>query len=252
MDWHEREAYDLIGIQFEGHHDLRRILLPDDWRATRCAGLRVLRRADRFHPQPGMGAPSPGEAARDAGLQPMSVLPPLGPPGRDAASRAARPRPGAARRSPPSWTPSDLVQLDDQTMELNMGPQHPSTHGVLRLVLNLAARWCGLPARHRLSPHRLREGFRAAQLPSSASPTRTGWTTSRPSATMLGFSLAAERLLGVEVPPRGQYLRVIMCELARIASHLIWYGTTALDLGATTPFVYAWREREKILDITSW
>ena len=70
-----------------------------------------------------------------------------------------------------------------------------------------------------------------------------------PLSNNLGFSLAAERLLGVEVPPRGQYLRVIMCELARIASHLIWYGTTALDLGATTPFVYAWREREKILDI---
>jgi len=51
------------------------------------------------------------------------------------------------------------------------------------------------------------------------------------------------------VPPRAQYLRVIMCELARIGSHLIWYGTSALDLGATTPFVYAWREREKILDI---
>ena len=65
----------------------------------------------------------------------------------------------------------------------------------------------------------------------------------------LGFSLAAERLLGVEVPPRAQYLRVIMCELTRLASHFLWYGTHALDLGATTPFVYAWREREKLLDI---
>ena len=65
----------------------------------------------------------------------------------------------------------------------------------------------------------------------------------------LGFSLAAERLLGVEVPPRAQYLRVIMCELTRVASHFLWYGTSALDLGATTPFVYAWREREKLLDI---
>src|SRR5207237_6611631 len=65
----------------------------------------------------------------------------------------------------------------------------------------------------------------------------------------LGFSLAVERLLGIEVPPRAQYLRVIMCELTRIASHLIWYGTSALDLGATTPFLYAWRAREKILDI---
>ena len=65
----------------------------------------------------------------------------------------------------------------------------------------------------------------------------------------LGFSLAVERLLGIEVPLRGQYLRVIMCELCRLASHLLWYGTSALDLGATTAFVYAWRDREKLLDI---
>src|SRR5207237_9143442 len=64
-----------------------------------------------------------------------------------------------------------------------------------------------------------------------------------------GFALAVEGLLGMKVRRRAQYLRVIMCELCRIASHLIWYGTSALDLGATTPFLYAWRERETILDI---
>ena len=65
----------------------------------------------------------------------------------------------------------------------------------------------------------------------------------------LGFALAVERLLDVEVPARAQYLRVIMCELNRIASHLLWFGTGAQDIGAITPFLYSWREREKVLDI---
>ncbi|HXZ99549.1 MAG TPA: NADH dehydrogenase (quinone) subunit D [Candidatus Binatia bacterium] len=143
----------------------------------------------------------------------------------------------------------DLVQLDEQTMELNMGPQHPSTHGVLRLVLDLDGEV--VKACHPDIGF-LHTGFEKDFERHNywqCIPYTDRMDYLAPLTNNLGFSLAVEKLLGVEVPPRGQYLRVIMCELTRIASHLIWYGTTALDLGATTPFVYAWREREKLLDI---
>jgi NADH-quinone oxidoreductase subunit D len=143
----------------------------------------------------------------------------------------------------------DLVQLDDSTMELNMGPQHPSTHGVLRLVLDLdgeVVRECKPDIGF------LHTGFEKdfeRHQYQQCIPYTDRMDYLSPLFNNLGFSLAVERLLGIEVPPRAQYLRVIMCELTRIASHLLWYGTSALDLGATTPFVYAWRDREKLLDI---
>ncbi|MHB8719637.1 MAG: NADH dehydrogenase (quinone) subunit D [Candidatus Dormibacteria bacterium] len=134
-------------------------------------------------------------------------------------------------------------------MELNMGPQHPSTHGVLRLVLELdgeVVREC------RPDIGYLHTGFEKSfenHTYQQCIPFTDRMDYLAPLHNNLGFSLAAERLLGIEVPPRAQYLRVIMCELTRIASHLIWFGTGALDMGATTPFVYAWREREQLLDI---
>ena len=143
----------------------------------------------------------------------------------------------------------ELVELDDGTMELNMGPQHPSTHGVLRLVLDLdgeIVRDC------RPDIGFLHTGFEKdfeRHIYQQCVPYTDRMDYLSPLSNNMAFCLAVEKLLEVEIPLRAQYLRVIMCELARIASHLIWFGTSALDLGATTPFVYAWREREKILDI---
>jgi NADH-quinone oxidoreductase subunit D len=143
----------------------------------------------------------------------------------------------------------ELTEIGEDTMELNMGPQHPSTHGVLRLVLDLdgeVVRGC------RPDIGFLHTGFEKdfeRHTYQQCIPYSDRMDYLAPLINNLGFSLAAEKLLGIEVPPRGQYLRVIMCELARIGSHLIWFGTGALDLGATTPFLYAWRERETILDI---
>ena len=130
-----------------------------------------------------------------------------------------------------------------------MGPMHPSTHGVLRLVLNLdgeVVREC------RPDIGYLHTGFEKdfeRHTYQQCIPYTDRMDYLSPLFNNLGFSLAVERLLGIEVPLRGQYLRVIMCELCRLASHLLWYGTSALDLGATTAFVYAWRDREKLLDI---
>lgn len=159
-------------------------------------------------------------------------------------------RPGRERLGVPRDLDSiELVQIGEDTMELNMGPQHPSTHGVLRLVLELdgeVVREC------RPDIGYLHTGFEKdfeRHTYQQCIPYTDRMDYLAPLLNNLGFSLAAERLLGIDVPLRAQYLRVIMCELTRIASHLIWFGTHALDLGATTPFLYAWREREQILDI---
>jgi NADH-quinone oxidoreductase subunit D len=177
-----------------------------------------------------------------------AVLPPPGGPGLPGGDDPYAE--GRRRLSvPPDLDAVELTEIGEDTMELNMGPQHPSTHGVLRLVLDLdgeVVRNC------RPDIGFLHTGFEKdfeRHTYQQCIPYSDRMDYLAPLINNLGFSLAAEKLLGVEVPPRGQYLRVIMCELARIGSHLIWFGTHALDMGATTPFLYAWRERETILDI---
>jgi NADH-quinone oxidoreductase subunit D len=134
-------------------------------------------------------------------------------------------------------------------LTLNMGPQHPSTHGVLRVILKLDGEIvtdCDpiIGYLHR-GVEKLGEAHRYAQV--------IPWTdrTDYVAAPMnnLGCVLAIEKLCGVEAPERAQYWRVIMSELARIASHLVWLGTHALDIGALSMSLYCFRERELILDI---
>ena len=134
-------------------------------------------------------------------------------------------------------------------LTLNMGPQHPSTHGVLRVILNLDGEIvtdCDpvIGYLHR-GVEKLGEAHRYAQV--------VPWTdrTDYVAAPMnnLGCVMAIEKLCGVEAPERAQYWRVIMSELARIASHLVWLGTHALDIGALSMSLYCFREREIILDI---
>ena len=177
-----------------------------------------------------------------------AVLPPPGgpglPPGDDPYAAARE-----ALGVPAGLDSVELVQIGEDTMELNMGPQHPSTHGVLRLVLDLdgeVVREC------RPDIGFLHTGFEKSfesHTYQQCIPLTDRMDYLAPPINNFGFSLAVEKLLGIDVPPRGQYIRVIMAELARIGSHLVWFGTHALDLGATTPFLYAWREREHILDI---
>ncbi|MBV8529444.1 MAG: NADH-quinone oxidoreductase subunit D [Candidatus Dormibacteraeota bacterium] len=176
----------------------------------------------------------------------MTAVPP--PRGRGDTDTAPLDLPGGLIDNPDGIA-IDVVQLDENTMELNMGPQHPSTHGVLRLVVELDGE---LVKQCKPDIGYLHTGFEKdyeRHNYQQCIPYTDRMDYLSPLFNNIGFSLAAERLLGVEVPRRAQYLRVIMCELTRIASHLIWYGTSALDLGATTPFLYAWRDREKLLDI---
>jgi len=179
----------------------------------------------------------------------MTVLPPLEPPPQKDLASEQYER-GREMLGVESGLDSvDLVQLDDSTMELNMGPQHPSTHGVLRLVLELDGE---VVKKCKPDVGFLHTGFEKdfeRHNYQQCIPYTDRMDYLSPLFNNLGFSLAVEKLLGIEVPLRAQYIRVLMCELTRIASHLLWYGTSALDLGATSPFIYAWRDREKLLDI---
>lgn len=146
----------------------------------------------------------------------------------------------------------DKIEHAEELMEINMGPQHPSTHGVLRLVLSLdgeRVRAC------RPDIGYLHTGFEKSfesHTYQQCIPLTDRMDYLAPPINNFGFALAVEKLLQIEIPPRGQYIRVIVAELSRIASHLIWLGTHAMDLGATSMFMYCWRERDKILDIMEW
>src|SRR6202140_2902927 len=136
-----------------------------------------------------------------------------------------------------------------QPMILNMGPQHPSPHGVLRVVLELDGEIV-LTAKPEIGY--LHTGIEKSCESKTYSQCIT--LTDRidylaPLSNNLGFCLAAEKILGLEVPKRAQYIRVLLTELTRIASHLVWLGTHAIDLGAMSVFLYCFREREELLNI---
>ena len=135
----------------------------------------------------------------------------------------------------------------DSTLVLNMGPQHPSTHGVLRLVLEIDGETVV-----RVKPeigflHTGIEKTCEAKFYQQVVPLTDRIDYLCPMTNNLCYVLAVEKLLGLELPPKAQWLRVMMNELTRINSHLVWLGTHAMDIGAMTVFLYCFREREDIL-----
>ena len=136
-----------------------------------------------------------------------------------------------------------------QTMVLNMGPQHPSTHGVLRVVLELDGETV-VKARPEIGYlHTGIEKSCEALTYSQAITLTDRIDYLAPLSNNLGYCLAVEKLLGLEVPKRAQYIRVLLTEMTRLNSHLVWLGTHAMDLGATSVMLYCFREREEILKI---
>ena len=136
-----------------------------------------------------------------------------------------------------------------EEIQLNMGPQHPSTHGVLRMILTLDGEVVvdGKPDigyLHR-GVEKLAENRTYVQFVTLTD--RTDYLSAMINNQV--YAMAVEKLMGIEVPERAEFIRVIMMELNRIASHLVFVGAFALDLGATTPFLYAFREREDIMDL---
>jgi len=231
--WHEREAWDMFGIRFQGHPDLRRILLWEGYpgHPLRKDFVDPRPARERVGPQdrPALLAPWGNASGAGGAAVPVAGVP-----------DGARPAAGAGEAS---------GEAEPEVLEVNMGPQHPSTHGVLRVV----ARFDGEVVRsvepvigylHRCF-EKVCEGWNYAQIvPFCDRNDYLGAITNE-----WAYCRAAEALLGIEVPERAEYLRVITAELQRICSHLLWFGTFSLDLGATTPFIYAFREREILYDL---
>ncbi len=219
-NWLEREVFDLMGIRFTGHPDLRRLIMPDDWVGH------PLRKDYSLTTEP-------------VAFSATAHVPEV----------AAQGRQIMEAPSPPSSLPPG-VDPEKHTI-LNMGPQHPSTHGVLRVVLELDGetivsahpdvghlhsgieKTAEHKTYHQVLPYTDRMDYVAAM------------------NNNLAYVLAVEKLLAVEVPPRAQYIRVILCELQRIAAHLLWLATHCLDLSGTimSLLMYALGQRERILDI---
>ncbi len=138
---------------------------------------------------------------------------------------------------------------ESRFMTINMGPQHPATHGVLRLVLELDGEIIVKATPHIGHLHRGVEKLGENRTYHQFIPLTDRLDYTNAMGNNLAYTLAVEKLLGIEIPKRAQYLRVMMAELQRIAAHLIWLGTHVLDLGATTPIFYTFREREDVLRI---
>ena len=218
-EWPEREAYDLMGVRFTGHPDLRRIMMPEGWPNHPL---------QKNVPVGGEEVPfsmtwsDPEFASLGTQILPATSVAPTLPPG-----------------------------MNRENMIINMGPHHPSTHGVLRLVVELDGE-----SVVRIDPDLgyLHSGFE-----------KTGenkrykdfvYYSDRMDylSAMLnnfGYVLTIEKLLGVDIPPRAQVIRILMTELQRIASHLFWLGTHVMDVSGTgmSVMMYVTRERERILDL---
>jgi NADH-quinone oxidoreductase subunit D len=156
---------------------------------------------------------------------------------------------GAPMRVPLAPAPGDEPDRGGEHMLVNLGPQHPATHGVLRLVVELDGETVV-----RVIPHigYLHSGFEKLgeyRHYNQIIPLTDRTDYLSPMANNVGVAMAAEKLMGIEITPRCTVLRVIACEMSRIISHMVWLGTTSIDLGAFTPFLWAFQERERIYNL---
>ncbi|HEV3280258.1 MAG TPA: NADH-quinone oxidoreductase subunit D [Acidimicrobiales bacterium] len=144
-------------------------------------------------------------------------------------------------------TDIDIERSEDETMIINMGPQHPSTHGVLRLMLELDGETVlrTKPVIGYLHTGMEKTGEELTYVQGSTNVTRMDYLA--PLHNELVFSLATEALLGVEMPPRSDWIRMLLVELNRISSHLMWMATNGMDLASTSMMIYGFREREMVL-----
>jgi len=227
-DWLEREAYDMFGITFEGHPDLRRMLMPENYEEGY-----PLRKDFPLRGRFTRAEQTRRALSRDLediySMQELSV-----------AAALDRSRRGSSGTEP---------GLATQNMILNIGPQHPATHGVLRIVVELDGEKI-----IKCTPHigYLHTGFEKLgeyRTWNQNVPLTDRMDYLAPMMYNIGYALAVERLLGIEVTPRCEVIRVICMELNRVLSHLIWVGTTAIDIGAFTPFLYTFQERERIYNL---
>jgi NADH-quinone oxidoreductase subunit D len=158
---------------------------------------------------------------------------------------------GAVLRLPESHVPGagdiDFERPGDDTMIINFGPQHPSTHGVLRLMMELDGETVvrTKPIIGYLHTGMEKTGEELTYQQGSTNVTRMDYLS--PLMNELVFSMATEKLLGIELPPRAVWIRMLLAELQRVSSHLMWLATNGMDLGSTTMMIFGFREREMVL-----